>query len=1310
MVGAGFSRGARATVVGAPKPPLWGGIARVLRTRLYPDNPGAAPPDPLRLAQEFEDTLSREVLHALLAREVGDRRHRPGPNHHALLRLPWTDVLTTNYDTLIERAIPSSGRRYTTVYSPADLPSARAPRIVKLHGSLPDHPPLIITEEDYRTYDDRFAPFVTLARARLVEDALVLVGFSGDDPNFLRWTGWVRDHLAEGAPPLYFVTLDLPDPKRTLLVQRNVAPIDLGSFFPTKTYPDPDERHELALRWFLAELKRGEPMPPADWPELPPHRSDEDTVVERLKDEGTYARLPDLLTTTPSRLPQTPPRFETGQPVTATKQAQGRKDGRSLADLIDPWRTQRERYPGWLIAPKPQRDRLFDTAYDWLLQITRDAPDLDAPDDLRLVRELVWRMDRALFPLFRDGHVTLLERVLRRYNPYPARLSLPDPPPDDSDASQAEEGSDGGVPPSESPHTPSTDPEWDWARLGPAWMSVAVGLLQTLRERGDETRFRHWAGALQPLASGRDEWAARLGYETALLHLDRLDDDAVRDALRAWPETLDAYAFGEVHRASVLLELGDRKAAADAAGAALDRVLADQAALTEPSVALQSQEAWARNLLDLIGRTGHYDRNATSARPLPPEVEGLPPDVVPTPVTLLSAVGVHVEKPYPTLASGQTQPGFDVGQETRSYSGLSEREFRPAAAYLRMRKEGGYPLRAGRTSLDTNQTPRAAGWIRPLLPATSYAILLRFAGDGTAEPFNRTRVAALSQQAADGLYDTARTGVLSAFSALPPTLQQSEIGSYTRFQKLVEVLSRLAVRLRGDRASQALDDGIRLASAPRVQSDPATYKLVGSLVQRAAEATDDGDLAERMQALMDLPLEGRDLATGGMVERYFEPARFLRTLDLEPGVVSTSTISSLTEALAGGGKVPDVEDPEKERGVAQAYAAMRLVYLYQAGALTAQDAERFGSAYWSLTRGEDVVPTLFPLNAAFALGVPASPEDPDASERVRSTLLATLRESQDDISSDVIGSPGPPVYFSPLRAATQSPDAESASRGVRWSPSEAAEILSSIASWWDVKGPKYAQEQEREREHGVAFMSAADMLRGQLKTIPLLLADVVLPFLGDDQSDEATEALRILDELNQAGFATSIAAPFLLRFGLTEGDAADKVRADLYSDDVFAVDVGVQAVYLWARRFKADEIVAPPETLVRDVLGVLAVRRGPGLARLASATARILSLAPDLFGEDDLNRLAANLAVLQEATAYPAPDEALVAPSIDEKAYSASAAVRAAVVRLARATYDQFSAHNLPIPEEVERWREVASEAPLPETRRAWIDPVPTSE
>ena len=152
------------------------------------------------MAEEFEATLGRHKLDEMLLDSIPDSESEPGYMHRLLLSLPWSDVLTTNYDTLLERAAPI---HYDTVVSVADIPRSTRPRIVKLHGSFPSNRPFIFTEEDFRTYPRKFSPFINLAQQTIIENTFCLIGFSGDDPNFLNWSGWVRDHLGDSSPQIY---------------------------------------------------------------------------------------------------------------------------------------------------------------------------------------------------------------------------------------------------------------------------------------------------------------------------------------------------------------------------------------------------------------------------------------------------------------------------------------------------------------------------------------------------------------------------------------------------------------------------------------------------------------------------------------------------------------------------------------------------------------------------------------------------------------------------------------------------------------------------------------------------------------------------------------------------------------------------------------------------------------------------------------------------------------------------------------------------------------------------------------------------
>ena len=303
MVGAGFSRNAEKTRFDVGELPLWSDIGRALFNSLYPEKAyegteGAAleaisADNALRRAEEYTTAFGRSALYDLLGRLVRDNDYVPGVTHKRLLRLPWRDVFTTNWDTLLERAsseVPESS--YRLVQDMKQLPLVSQPRIIKLNGSFPSQFPLIFTEEDYRTYPTKFAPFVNTVQQAMMETVFFLIGFSGDDPNFLKWSGWIRDNLGEAAPKIYLAGwLELSRHQRRMLESRNVMPIDLAEHPQAESWYSERRHHQSAAEWLLYSLELGQAYDWTTWPKPP--EQDEIAVPEHLEPvERIVARLP----------------------------------------------------------------------------------------------------------------------------------------------------------------------------------------------------------------------------------------------------------------------------------------------------------------------------------------------------------------------------------------------------------------------------------------------------------------------------------------------------------------------------------------------------------------------------------------------------------------------------------------------------------------------------------------------------------------------------------------------------------------------------------------------------------------------------------------------------------------------------------------------------------------------------------------------------------------------------------------------------------------------------------------------------------
>jgi hypothetical protein len=365
MVGAGFSRNAIKNDHTKGGFPTWFDLGNAFYKKLY----GIAPDqnanylNALKLAEEVEAAFGRSVLDQMLRTLIPDSDHQPADIHNKLLALPWADIFTTNYDTLLERASQTVlNQKYDLVINKSDLVYAEQPRIIKLHGSFPSERPLIITEEDYRTYPKKFAPFVNTVQQSLIENTLCLIGFSGDDPNFLSWVGWILDNLGrENSPKIYLIgIINLSDAQQKLLATKNIVIVDLVEKGNHNHYVAIDR----LLNFLASEDKKDIYI---NWPEEESfYRYDKENNKEEL-----------LLT----------------------------------------WSKVREQYPNWLILPRKQRDRLWQNTQRYTRSLEGDEYPSDSALDLNLFYELNWRLEKCLCPVL-NNLMADYEQIIEKFSPY----------------------------------------------------------------------------------------------------------------------------------------------------------------------------------------------------------------------------------------------------------------------------------------------------------------------------------------------------------------------------------------------------------------------------------------------------------------------------------------------------------------------------------------------------------------------------------------------------------------------------------------------------------------------------------------------------------------------------------------------------------------------------------------------------------------------------------------------------------------------------------------------------------------------------
>ena len=579
----------------------------------------------------------------------------------------------------------------------------------------------MVTEEDYRSYPDRMASFVNIVRQAAMECVLCLVGFSGSDPNFLSWTGWVRDQLGHHSPQIFLATLtQQSSSERQVLESRGIRLIDLSRLKGLGNVAA-GERHRAALDWFVRNLREGRRLTSAaDWP--------------RSKD-GSTTRKDDLAPIPPgprSGFPGFPP-----PPRLPMKADEG-----WLLETVSTWQKARRCYPGWLVAPSSTRTTLAEELLDTMRSVLGLLA--GAPLAVRLVAiaEVVWQLDVCHLPPTRPLREAILAATAA------ARAAI------DGKPHQGEAFSIRVMGILAADEAAAAKEERISARteIGRAWIELNFALLRNAREIGDLANFEGLLGVLKEELDQASDLRSRLCYEQCLLAASRLDLKALTAAIQSWrDESLDPYY--EVLRAGVLADMGDLREAEQLCAHAIKRLRSQQRPGVD-DVFSTSRECWALVLYLGLNLTRSFttrdaaDRDATriDERELRQRFQSRAA-IAGDPWKELAAAFDAIERADIEWQRGRSRWAMTGGSR--------EAMFRPALAALRLIDDVGLPAQVGSASLTRKLRMRAIQMVKPLSLSLATAALLRA---GAVEDkfdeitlFERTWIARLDGAEAEAL-------------------------------------------------------------------------------------------------------------------------------------------------------------------------------------------------------------------------------------------------------------------------------------------------------------------------------------------------------------------------------------------------------------------------------------------------------------------------------------------------------------------------------------------------------------------------------
>jgi hypothetical protein len=193
FIGSGISEGV----------PTWSDLATEVKRRLL--DGGHLTPEELEgfdyytLFSLYEQAETPIALSNLIRQMIGNCGAQPNKLHRMLVKSPVTTFITTNFDTLLERACEDEGVPFESISQDDQIHrlNTHKKRIIHMHGSVENPHRLVITAEHYAEYTAVRPLTDQLVRTFFFLQPLIFAGFGMRDKNFQLIVGWLNNTLKE---------------------------------------------------------------------------------------------------------------------------------------------------------------------------------------------------------------------------------------------------------------------------------------------------------------------------------------------------------------------------------------------------------------------------------------------------------------------------------------------------------------------------------------------------------------------------------------------------------------------------------------------------------------------------------------------------------------------------------------------------------------------------------------------------------------------------------------------------------------------------------------------------------------------------------------------------------------------------------------------------------------------------------------------------------------------------------------------------------------------------------------------------------
>jgi hypothetical protein len=184
--------------------PSWADLMTGLENRFHDDDissEGAPvgkipPPDLAEVLDSLHVTEHNAYTHFIEA--IDDPECKPNAYHAFLSQLNVGTIITTNWDSLIEEALRSTGHRVHVIRRDSDVslydPGTHV-EVIKIHGSITDASSLVYRKSQYNNFWEHRPLLFSLLTTLLGTNNVLFLGYGFGDPNILELLERLRSLL-----------------------------------------------------------------------------------------------------------------------------------------------------------------------------------------------------------------------------------------------------------------------------------------------------------------------------------------------------------------------------------------------------------------------------------------------------------------------------------------------------------------------------------------------------------------------------------------------------------------------------------------------------------------------------------------------------------------------------------------------------------------------------------------------------------------------------------------------------------------------------------------------------------------------------------------------------------------------------------------------------------------------------------------------------------------------------------------------------------------------------------------------------------